>query len=77
MDQLVLTDKIKTRKVKFGFVDIEDASANMILKDYVGNVMQILTPTVLIYGRDRKAPVEYTGNYKMFDLETKISDYCD
>ena len=39
MDQLVLTDKIKTRKVKFGFVDIEDASANMILKDYVGNVM--------------------------------------
>ena len=49
----------------------------MILKDYVGSVRQLLTPTVLIYGRDREAPVEYTGNYKKFDLETKISDYCD
>ena len=47
------------------------------MKDYVGSMTQLLTPTVLIYGRDRKAPVEYTGNYKEFDLETKISDYCD
>ena len=47
------------------------------MKDYVGSMTQLLTPTVLIYGRDRKAPVEYTGNYKEFDLETKISDYCE
>ena len=38
MDQLVLKEEIKNRRVKFGFVDIEDEDAEVILKDYVGNI---------------------------------------
>ena len=39
MDQLILKDEIKNRNVKFGFVDIEDEDAKVILKDYVGSIM--------------------------------------
>lgn len=38
MDQLILKEEIKNRSIKFGFVDIEDEDAKVILKEYVGDI---------------------------------------
>lgn len=34
------------------------------------------TPTVMLYGKDKMKPIEYTGDYKLDTLKTFITDYC-
>ena len=63
-DSLTKLDSMKGRKVKFGYVDIDNpASKDIISKHTIGGAVA-LTPTVYVYGKD-KQPVEYTGEYLM------------
>ena len=62
-DQLKSLESINGRKVKFGYVDIDAPASQDIIKNHaVGGSVQY-TPTVLVYGQDKLAPVEYTGEY--------------
>ena len=35
------------------------------------------TPTVLVYGKDKKAPEVYDGDYTSDSLDKYVGSYCD
>ena len=50
--------------IKFGFVDISNKQNKSILDNYSGGRADMLTPTVLFYGKDKYQPIEYSGKHK-------------
>ena len=60
---MVKSQSILDRKIKFGFVDIALDENQGILERYLGGRSVDLTPTVLVYGKDKYQPLEYEGDY--------------
>lgn len=63
--KLKAAESMKSRKVKFGYVDISVESQADIMRKHVGQNKIQLTPTVLVYGRDKANPNEYLGDYSL------------
>lgn len=74
-------DYIKDRPIKFGFVDItkEDNYREVALKytPYAYKSQQMTTPTLIIYGRDKRHPEEYTGEQTAYSLGDYLSYFSD
>jgi thiol-disulfide isomerase/thioredoxin len=58
------------RKVRFGAVDV---MANRDLTTQYGIKR---SPTVKVFGRDKSAPVDYTGHRKQADVVSYCDNYC-
>ena len=76
-ERLTKKTTITMRKVKFGYVDTAEASSDLIIDNYCGDNKVHLTPTILVYGADKRHPTEYTGDYKVASMNTYIADVCD
>ena len=57
-------------------MDIEAKGNKEILDNHMGGKEIAYTPTVMLYGKDKMKPIEYTGDYKLDTLKTFITDYC-
>ena len=65
---------IKRRKVRFGYVNVDEPNTHQILYQYTGNVTVQYFPTILIYGfEDKTDPYEYMGNYNYNDINFEVS----
>ena len=51
------------RRVRFGYVDALTADGKEIISSGTGKAKVQYMPTVLLFGLDKSAPVEYTGDY--------------
>jgi hypothetical protein len=76
-ETLKTTETIKTRKVKFGYVDITVAESKTIVEKYATGKSVEYTPTVFVYGKDKKAPAVFDGDYVADSLNTYICELCD
>ena len=50
---------IKNRTIKLGVVDVSNKANHSIIKEQVGDVNVMFTPTVIMFGEDKHHPVEY------------------
>ena len=60
-ENLALQQSILSRKVKLAFIDITLDSAKEIVPKYTNGKTIQFTPSVMVYGTDKYAPVEYDG----------------
>ena len=63
-EKLTKKTTITVRKVKFAYVNTDERGSEEIIGKYCGGHQIQMTPTVLVYGRDKYHPTEYTGDYK-------------
>lgn len=54
---------LKNRPVRIGYVNIDNPVNDSILENHCGGIEVYYTPTILVYGADKTAPTEYTGDY--------------
>ena len=76
-EKLTTVETISVRRVRFGYLDITEEVNYEIIQKYTGGKKVEYTPTVLVYGQDKYAPVEYEGDYKFATLEKYVTGYCD
>ena len=69
------------RNVKFAFVDIsKQVNMNSIVEKYTNHLWErkaMVSPSILIYGRDKNDPVDYTGSKFSFNINDYIKNYCN
>mmetsp|Transcript_5876 Transcript_5876/g.7101 ORF Transcript_5876/g.7101 Transcript_5876/m.7101 type:complete len:136 (-) Transcript_5876:1067-1474(-) len=75
--KLTSSRAVINRKIKFGYVDISMDSNSSILDKFCGDVEVQYTPTVLLYGEDKWAPEEYSGDYTSPSLNSETCSFCD
>ena len=75
--QIAKADTIGLRKVKFGYVNLDDEKSTDIIDTYTGDLSIEYTPSVIVYGSDKADPIEYDGDYSYDDLNRKLCGYCD
>ena len=68
---------IGLRKIKFGYVNLDEDDSENILENYSGDIEVEFTPTILVYGPDKAKPIEYDGDYSFEDMNRKFCGYCD
>lgn len=68
---------VTNRNIKFGYVDVSLDSNRGCLDNFCGTNKIKYTPTVLLYGKDKAAPVEYAGDYTLPSLDEKACEFCD
>ena len=62
---------LENKKIKFGAVDV------MANRDLTKKFGIKRSPTVKIFGKDKEAPEDYTGQRKKADLVSHCADYCE
>ena len=70
-------ETVKQRKVKFGYVDITLEDSRQLVTKYAKGRKIEYTPTVFLYGKDKKAPAVYDGDHTSGSLNAFICGYCD
>jgi len=76
-EKLTTVETVSVRRVKFGYLDITEEVNYEIVQSYTGGRKVEYTPTVLVYGQDKRSPLEYEGDYKVDSLEKYVTGYCD
>ena len=76
-ERVTTVERITTRRVKFGYVDVTVEQEKEVLTTFTGGKAIEYTPTVYLYGEDKYHPVEYVGDYKFDSLVDYICGYCD
>lgn len=67
----VISPKLEDKKVKFAALDV------MANRDLTKKFGIKRSPTVKIFGKDREAPEDYTGQRKTEDLVNHIAEFCE
>ena len=62
---------LENKKIKFGAVDV------MANRDLTKKFGIKRSPTVKIFGADKEAPEDYSGQRKKADLVTHCADFCE
>ena len=69
------------RNVKFAYVNISDPATKqnvaMRYTPFGRNGQKMYTPTIMIYGRDKSQPEQYTKSKFAFKLNEYLESYCD
>lgn len=76
-DNLIKSESVNNRSVRFGYVNVDDISRDDVIKQYTINGDIEFTPTVLVYGADKSNPTEYVGDYEFDTLNEHVCTYCD
>lgn len=76
-DKLQTYESIRNRNVKFAFVDktIDEDMAE--IAQYMNGIEITYTPTVILYGRDKRQPIKFKGNYDSDTFNEIVSEFCD
>lgn len=69
--------EMKSRRIRIGYVNIDNPINDSIIENSVGSNEVYYTPTVLVYGSDKTAPTEYTGDYLKETIVPFITDISD
>ena len=76
-ERLRTVETIKYRRVKLGYVDITLEASRKVVGKYTAGKDVKYTPSVFIYGIDKKNPVEYKGELDASKLEKVACTVCD
>ena len=76
-EKLRTEETIKSRKVKFGYVDITVEESYEIVNKYTAGRSVQATPSVFVYGREKLAPSVYSGDFSFNSLGDYIVGECD
>ena len=71
------TETIKTRKVKFGYVDITLEGSKKITKEYAAGKEVEYTPSLYVYGHDKHDPAVYDGDFSHTSCADFILECAD
>ena len=47
------------------------------IAQYMNGIEITYTPTVILYGRDKRQPTKFKGNYDSDTFNEIVSDFCD
>ena len=72
-----VTSNLAGRKIKFAYVDIDTDEGKVLQDEYTHGINLQYAPTIVLYGSDKLAPVEYDGDYELAPINTFLTDYCD
>ncbi len=76
-EKLTKKTTITVRRVKFAYVNTDEEGSETIINKYCGGNKVQMTPTVLVYGKDKYHPTEYIGDYKTASMNKYICQKCD
>lgn len=76
-ERLRTVETIKYRKIRLGYVDITLENSRKVVGQYTAGKDVKYTPSVFIYGHDKRNPVEIKGNLSAKSLEGVVCKTCD
>ena len=76
-ERLRTVETIKYRRVRLGYVDITLEASRKVVGKYTAGKDVKYTPSVFIYGDDKRNPVEIKGELSAKSLEGVVCTTCD
>ena len=70
-------ENLAGRSLKFGYVDHETDEGQEWMAEYAADLDIEYTPTILIFGKDKTAPVVYDGLYVHDPINEYICNQCE
>lgn len=76
-ERLRTVETIKYRRVRLGYVDITLEASRKVVGKYTAGKDVKYTPSIFVYGDDKKNPIEIKGDLSAKSLEGVVCTTCD